>query len=297
MPRFTARYLISPPGVFGIPDGARTVVPASPSGRSVVTPVLDTRTGKVASHGSFSEYRRPEDAVRLDCSEGAMRLSVDDNFCALSIEAADPADGYRRARLAVDLLCQTLAVQFGHRFSAEFISLEDEGGVPQRVPQLDSLAVTITWYELAQTRERLAVAFEWASNGDDRARKALLYFEHACLLLEFAGTLPMLGPHASFSHGMAFLQLFKALVTIVGEPKVDRDYQRRATQLGLSPGYWNERVKPLYDVRNDEDVAHYALADPRPGAYLRRFGQATTVFQEVFAAYMQSIRPSQSPLP
>jgi hypothetical protein len=63
-----------------------------------------------------------------------------------------------------------------------------------------------------------------------------------------------------------FLQLFKALVVLVGEPGVDSDYQRRARHLDLPADFWQSRVKPLYDVRNDEDVAHYRLAEPTPGA-------------------------------
>lgn len=291
MPRFTARYLLSPPGVFGLPDNDRIVVPANPAGRDVVTPVIDTRTGRISSHGSFSEYRHPNDAIELTCDGDSVAMAFRDNFCSVEVDAANAADAHRAARQAIDLFCQALGVQFGHRFSAAFTSLEDADGLPQRVPTTDTVRFAATWYNLAEARDRLAVAFEWAVRADDRARKALLYYEHACLLFEFADTLPPFGPHAAFAHGMAFLQLFKALVSIVGEPAVDRDYQSRAARIGLPKGFWEDRVRPLYRVRNDEDVAHHALNDPQPGAFLGRFREATNVFQEAFAAYIKSLVP------
>jgi hypothetical protein len=91
-----------------------------------------------------------------------------------------------------------------------------------------------------------------------------------------------------FSLATAFLQMFKALVTIVGEAGKDADYQRRAKQMGLGADFWNSRVQPLYKVRNDSDVAHYSLETPELAAAYGQFSDAGGVFRDAFAAFMTS---------
>jgi hypothetical protein len=238
-------------------------------------------------HGSLSEYRRSEEAIRAQFSDRAVRASFEDNFMAVEIDVPDAKAAYGAAQAFAELFAQGLAVQFGIRVRAEFLFLEDDRGVPQRVPKSYQIPFGATWYNLAETRERLGTAFRWAIAADDRSRKAMLYFDHACLLADFAWTLPLTKPHAAFSYALAFLQLFKALAAIVGEPGVDRDYQRRAADLGLPTDFWSSRVKPLYLIRNDEDVAHYSLQQPEPGAFPSRFRDAAGVFKEALSAYFK----------
>jgi hypothetical protein len=287
VPLFIARYRLYPPGPFGLPDEERIVVPSDPSGRSVSAPTIHAGTGTRVGHGSLSEYRKAEEAIRADFSDGDVRISLEDNFLAVSVEASDARAAYDAARAFAELFAQALSVQFGMRFGAEFLLLEDDKGITQPVPRSYQVPFGAMWYNLAEARDRLGIAFDWAIAVDDRSRKAMLYFEHACLLTDFAWTLPLTGPHATFSYALAFLQLFKALVAIVGEPGVDRDYQRKATDLGLPADFWSSRVKPLYLIRNDEDVAHYSLETPEPGAFLDRFRDAAAVFKEALSAYFR----------
>lgn len=83
--------------------------------------------------------------------------------------------------------------------------------------------------------------------------------------------------------------MFKALTAIVGDPSSDRDYQSRCRKLGLPKTFWQEKAKPLYDIRNDDDVAHYTHTLPEPGAFLGRFSQAVAVFRESLTAYMNTL--------
>src|ERR1700752_2693661 len=290
MPLFKAHYRISPAGPFGLPDGERIVFPSNPAGRSVAAPTIHAGTGIRVAHGSLSEYRKSEEAILAQFSSGGVNVSFEDNFMTVSLEASDPKAAYEAARAFAQLFTQSFSVQFGMRFRAEFLFVEDEHGVPQRVPKSVQIPFGATWYNLSVTRDRLGIAFDWTTTADDRCRKAMLYFDHACLLAEFAWTLPLTEPHATFSYALAFLQLFKALMVIVGEPGVDRDYQRRAAELGLPADFWSLRVKPLYLVRNDEDVAHYSLQLPAPGAFLDRFREAADVFKEALSADFKTTR-------
>lgn len=289
MPRFTVKFLLAPPWVFGLPDGRATVIPASPTNREVISPSIDTRTGKVSGHGTLSEYRPAAEAVQMVSVADGIEAQCVDNFFTLKLEAADAGAADQLAGQRMDLICQGLSVLFGTRFSAQRLSIQDEAGTPQRIPTGDSVGFAIAWYNLDETRERVSTATAWAGLVDERARKALLYYEHARLLAEFADTLPAHGAHATFSHGMALLQLFKGVSTIVGEPSVDRDYQSRAISIGLPKDFWITQIKPLYVVRNEEDLAHYTLNDPDPSAYRKHFGDAVAVFRDAFTAYMRSL--------
>lgn len=281
-------FRLSPPGVFGLPDGNKVVI-AAKEGQEIYGPVLDTRTGQLVSHGTLSQYRAPEQVLTATFEEGDLKLSLNDNFLAITTEASDPQAAADRTLPYVDLFVQSLSTMYGMRFFFEFLSAEDDSGSPQVIktgPQALQL-FNLTIFNLEQLRERIAVATRWAASVDAAAKKALFYFEHACLLNEFAQTLPLTSHHASFSRAVAFLQMFKALTSIIGESGTDHDYQRRLHSLGFPKDFWPTKVKPLYAIRNDEDVAHYSHSFPEPGAFFTQFSQATSVFSEALTAYMK----------
>jgi hypothetical protein len=289
---FRLRFKLSPPAFFGLPEGDRVVVPVRPGGREIVGPTLDTRTGHLVSHGTLSEYRQPDHALNLQIPEAGCEAEFKDNFVTLGVDAPSPQAAYDEASALMETFCQALSTQYGERFSSAFLSVEDQEGTPQRIRgEHESLTMLrLTVFDLAELRARIETAFSWAQEADPVARKALLYFEHACLLHEFSMTLPPLKPHAGFSQALAFLQLFKALTALVGEPGTDRDYQSRSSSLELQKDFWLAKVKPLYTVRCDEDVAHYSLAVSEPGAFLQRFQQAAGVFREALSAYMNTAK-------
>ena len=294
MATYHIRFQLSPPAYFGLPDGEKVVVPATPAGQEVVTPVIDTWTGRIASHGTLSKYRLPPEAMTMDLRQESLQFTCHDNFATLTVDASGAQSAYNTATTAIDLFTQALTVQFGDRFTSEYLGIEDEHGTPLRIARPFQVSLgTTAFYNLHELRDRLTTAFGWTLSADPKSRKALLYFEHACILKDVAATLPPMGPHAGFTQALAFLQLFKALVTIVGEPGKDRDYQSRFVSLGLPASFYEERVKPLYLIRNDEDVAHYSLAVPDYGTFLGRFLAAGTSCRDALAAYMTAIRPSR----
>jgi hypothetical protein len=73
----------------------------------------------------------------------------------------------------------------------------------------------------------------------------------------------------------------------LGEPCVDSDYQNRFLRFGLTKGYWQDRVRPLQDVRNDFDVAHYSLSPGDIERVEKSFAVAGTVCREVLQAYVK----------
>lgn len=288
MPSYRFLFRLGPPGYFGLPEADKLVVPAQPGGRQLVSPVLDTRTGQLVSHGTLSQYRAPDRALAANIKSEGLSLSITDNFLEVITEAERAQLAADRVLANVDLLLQSLTSMYGDRFFASLLSAEDSQGVPQAV-QTGPKAVQLlkaTLFNIEELRDRVTRAADWASNADTAAKKALFYFEHACLLNEFAQTLPLTSPHVAFSRALAFLQLFKALTSIVGDPSSDRDYQSRCKRLGLAKDFWQTKARPLYDIRNEEDVAHYSHTFPEPGAFLAKYSQAVSVFREALEAHM-----------
>lgn len=258
-------------------------------------PVLDTRTGQLVSHGTLSQFRSPDQVLNAATTTKDFSLSILDNFLELIINHAEHVqDATDKTLSFIDLLLQSLSSLYGERFFYTLLSVEDANGIPQPL-QTKHLQIQIfqaTFYNIDELKERFIQATEWALAADKIVKKALFYFEHACLLNEFSQTLPAMSPHASFSRALAFLQLYKALTSIVGDPSSDKDYQSRCRKIGLAKDFWQLKVKPLYDVRNDEDVAHYSHSIPEPGAFHAKYFEAVTVFREAIGAYMSTNKNS-----
>lgn len=182
------------------------MVPVKPGGE-IIGPILDTRTGQIVSHGTQSQYRSPEIAASTNIEVGDFSVSLNDNFLVIVCHASSSEAAVQLVVPYVDLLVQSLTSMYGQRFSASFLSAEDESGVPQKV--MFSLTTRqlfkVTIYNTEEISERVATAARWAAIVDDVAQKALFYFEHACLLQEFSESLPLLSPHAAFSRALAFL--------------------------------------------------------------------------------------------
>jgi hypothetical protein len=252
---------------------------------------LDTFSGQLVSHGTLPLYRQADQRVSAALTTPQFSVSIHDNFLDVGARGADPQSVADEVLAYVDTLIQALSSMYGERFVASLLVAEDETGAQQSVRvvprKMQLFAATV--YNTTELSERFVKAATWATAADDVARKALFYFEHACLLNEFSQTLPLSGPHAAFSRASAFLQLFKALTALIGDPSSDRDYQSRCRSLGLQRDFWQVRAKPLYDVRNEDDVAHYTHELPEPGAFMAQYSQAVSVFRDALGAHMNTL--------
>lgn len=290
MQNFKLLFRLTPTGYFGLPDGDRIVVPVR-EGREIIGPSLDVRSGHLVANGTQSEFRPEDGCASAVFSVKGLQAVLRDNFLELALVASDMQSAVSLGESYAASLARGLSVMHRERFSTEFLSVEgDAGNVHGPSPQSNPTLLRVTSYHIPELNDRFLQASEWAVSFDTRACKALFYFEHACLLNEFAQSLPFAGPHAAFSRALAFLQVYKALTSIIGDPSSDRDYQSRCKRLGLGKDFWSERAKPLYVVRNQSDVAHYSEFLPEPGAFLETYAQACIVFAEAFTGHMSMLK-------
>jgi hypothetical protein len=287
MASFRVQFVLKPTAPFGVPDGDVLVLPAR--AQTIEGPAIHMKSGVVSSHGTLSVFRDKDQALKTKASRASTTLEMLDNYGTLTLESSSVEAGLREAQQLVEFLCDSLSIHTGQRFSGIVQFIEDEQGqaYTPRGPTVLPLSTT-TQYDVAQLDTQMRASFEWASLGDERLEKTFLYAEHSFLLNEFAQQQGYLDKQAGFSRGLAFLQLFKALAVLLGEKGQDSDYQRRFRELGLPSGFWNERVEPLYKIRNDEDVAHYRLSPLEPTAFMGEFRRALAVLKEVIEAHVET---------
>jgi hypothetical protein len=285
--RVKAVFLISPPGPFGLPDGNHVVVPAP---AQIYSPVIDTNSGLVVSHGTLSRYRNEDEGIKEQVTVGAVALHFHDNYVTTDVEASDEKDGLERSRTAVVRLLRHLMIDQGGFFTASLMQHEVVGR-KARVASQPTMTFSMSVYNLDELRGRIRAAAEGASHTDDRLDRALLYFEHARFLHKLSSDPTLTARHRNYLVASSFLFLWKAITTILGEPGTDRDYQRRFREYGLPDDFWREKVQPLKAVRDAADVAHYELDAAAIARPVASFGAAEQVCREVFRAYTSHLLP------
>ncbi len=283
---------VSPAGPFGVPDGSRIIVPGVP-GRQIVGPAVHVRTMRPFGYGTLPEYRRDDDAVKVEMEHEGVHLHVQDNYFVFAVAAEDVRSAYRVVKPVIERLMRILTMEHGGRFSYEgdYVEGEDESLAPwpegKKVTMFEG-----TMYNTRDLQDRITEGFPRAFSADVRCDRALAYFENAIALRDLAVAAAFDSTRASMLQALAFLQLWKALTTILGEPGTDKDYQRRFKDYGLPENYWKDTIEPLNRIRNDEDVAHYSLSESTAAEVAKVFGEAVVACQTVLRAYISHLQPS-----
>jgi hypothetical protein len=290
MPFFQAYFLLEPPSFFGLPEGNKTVVKVSDG--PISGPWLDPQTMLTFGHGTLSNFRKSDEALSVSAEYADITFRIDDNYVLLAFDAADEVEGRTRALTIMRRMVRLLTAE--HSCLFDFVPRQFEiDGLPKRWPLDTNVQVmSATIYDLHEMKQRLERSIPRSLLVDERLDKALQYLEHGWFLYtvrEHArGT-----RHHAMVIASAFLQLWKAVTTLLGEPDTDADYQRRHRSYGLPRQFWEDRMKPLYRVRNEDDVAHYSLSMDQP-ALDSTFSQAAVVCRDAIAAYSDRLLKEMS---
>jgi hypothetical protein len=289
----TVTFEISPPGVFGLEEPHTTVTPPT-SKRVPLGLILDTKEGKVIDRSrESSTYRKEGDKINLSLSLGGTCCRVLDNIITLAVEAEDYGEAYGKACSLVNVFLQHLAARQGLPFKARTLRVEGAQGsypVPMHVP-LGSLRV----YNLAKLAKDIKdVESSWSCS-DERLARAIEYFEHALLLFEIArGLLHCSAGHYGLCISESFLNLWKCVTSIVGDPSKRKDtYRTRCDQLGLDEAE-KQALTRITRLRNDYDVAHYSLSPDRIRVVQQEFGKAARIASGIVCQYSQHLRKGQT---
>jgi hypothetical protein len=286
--KFEITFEISPAGVFGVPEEGGTVLPARPG--SYPGAPIHTGTLTIVGHGTLSEYRQENQAIALLLHLGNIEGRIQDNFMFLQVEASTSHEGYDTVVDVLERFLQHLSVSQRRPFMYKPLIIESEDGKLYPVPKVLSLG-SVTHYHLEQLSKDIQEAEAACFLEDAVLDRALQYFEHALLLNEKRGQIaPTLSRHYRYLISAVFLNLWKAVSVIVGDPSHDRDYQRRYRQFGFDYQFFTSKIQHLNSLRNSYDVAHYSLDENLLKEVDDNVGEAQNIASEVLRRYRDYIR-------
>lgn len=276
---------LHPQYLFGLPDDKKFIGPAgkpisgpvSPDG----SPYLDPMVSSV--------IRTENERVTAMLKIGDMQVEVADNKLRFTIEAESPDGAARKLELQLNRLTGLLSLRLGagRRITWEIIDATfDEMKVymPSLVLRIDAY-----FYGLREIEKILGDISAVLTNlpQDERLDQSMRYFKVAEELSALIQETDRPLSEAVILAPGCFLQYWKAIATITGDPSRDKDYQSRHRVYGLPSNYYLTAIQPLNDIRNNFDVAHVTSPDMPLIATKENVQNARRVAVEVIEAYVQ----------
>jgi len=294
---FTAVFRVFPSFMFGLPDEDKVV---SPTGRK--TTYRDHQYnihGEIIEYGTLSEYRQENDAISISTRIGVNRLEVRDNIFSLVVESGDQFEARKRARAIFDRFILHVSLERMALYRTQLIQLRDSSG--RLYPEPEGKGRGFYFYNLSKMSSKILIAAGRADIDDQVLNKALAYFQHSQFLFdsyfhhekgETTYRREQREPLSSISLAItsAYLSLWKGITVILGDPSSDKDYQSRFRDLGFPKSYWTEKVRPLYDIRNKYDVAHYSLDAEAIDKVREAYSLAERICRECIVKYVDNKR-------
>jgi hypothetical protein len=221
---------------------------------------VGSRFRKVA-WGSVSVYRQPDAKLNEALDLGEVKGRIVDNYAFLTVEADDADEAKAKLVTLVDRMLQHLALKYNVPLTYNGVIMQDEAGNQYPIRSASMRVADFRGYDLDELRNEVQQIQAYVALNDERLDRALTYFEHAVWLFEQRSQQgDVRSRHAAQVASSIFLNLWKAITTIVGDP-AERDYQSRYKKLGLDYRFFKERIDKVTRMRNDLDVAHHHL-DP-----------------------------------
>ncbi len=287
---------INPLGLFGISEPGKPVLQVGRDERVGMTG--DLRDLNRIGYGAASQDRPDEKAIHMTLALGNTVMELRDNEARLTTDAPDMYKGHEQIIRELDKFIRHLSLNQQCLFTYNPLTLSAEDGQELQLPQ--SLRLQATRYNLERLERDIKEAANFQHLSDTRLDRALQYLQLA--LFEFEEERKMETVTATFDRrdirdwhiALPFLNLWKALTVIVGDPSRDKDHQRRYRKLGFDHKFYEEKIKPLHDLRNDYDTAHSSL-DETVIARVRRYfpeGQQTVI--EVIQHYREYLTSLES---
>ena len=285
--KFEITFEISPSGAFGLPELQKTILPSKPG--KYYGDEFHTKTFVRTGYGSLPKYRKEEEAINLSLDFGDTKGSIRDNFIKIILDSDNSSNAYEIATNTLDKFLQHLAVSQKRVFTAKPLIIESENGKIYQVPQYLTIS-SVTIYDLERLSKDIKECQSLCFLDDERLNKALKYFEHAKILYEKRNEIAdPLSRHHRYLISSIFLNLWKSVSTIIGDPSRRKDgYQKRYREIGFDINY-KSKIDRLKDLRDDYDVAHYNLSEESIDEVEKSFGEAENITAEILNQYRKHL--------
>ncbi len=192
----------------------------------------------MVGHGTLSNYRIPEEALDAKITLGRSSGEFHDNFLTLDVDAGTSNEALEIATEELQRFFRRLTLNQGRAFSWRVLVVEDEEKRIYRLPATLELA-SVSVYSTSKLKDDIEDSQTDLRTSDERTERALEYYEHAVFLYENRLQIaPLQSHHFRLLISAVFLNVWKAVTAVIGDPSTDKDYQRRYRQLGFDDEFF-----------------------------------------------------------
>jgi hypothetical protein len=289
---FRVHFDVNPPYAFGLESDEVDAVPKG------VDPVfhadLEHRTTWLKREDGSLTQRTDAEALRTSFSLNDKTFSAADNRFIVSLYSSDAKRAIEEARLELQRVLRYLSTLMkGPAFAFAVQPLFVEEGA-KILPAQDWFSGRRFFvFDNAATASELKHIGDLLSGipHDRRLDQALEYFVLGDELASLASDWESDERDRAIAP-LRFLQYWKALTTIIGDPSRSPNFQSRPKQLGLKRHFFRQHIKPLQDLRNDFGVAHIADISAVRIVGSHQAAECRSAAAEVIGAYVQNLKAS-----
>lgn len=286
MKNFKITFEIHPASQFGLPQGKTTVLPSKPN-RHYFSDSYHTQTMTKIGYGSLSKYRSDNEKIKYSFSFNGLGISIEDNFLFVNIESSNQNEAYEKAKHECENFINHLSINHGALFVLKPVLIESDDGIHYPIPKYLNL-INVTIYNLENLKNSIIDTRKCLNLSDQRLDRAITYYRYAKFLFEKRNEISNpLSEHYGQIISSVFLNLWKSVSSILGDPSKseDSDYQKRYKELGFDSSFFKTKVEKIRKLRNNYDVAHYALSNSEIEKIQENFGEADEIALIVIKGY------------
>jgi hypothetical protein len=257
---YEVTFRVDPPYPFGLPHPGYMVVPHDEEWRMNFD--HDLGAGWATRLDGTDSTRRANQILRAEIVVRGIRVRARDNIFTVRLPSNSRETAVEEARKVLEMLLRTVCTYWenpGFDFVTRALRVFNDGRVSERERDLRG---GLYVYDTRQFAELLSESAALIEPGlyDQRLTRALKYFGLGDDLLRMKSDTDEEDDRLLAITPLRFLQYWKSIAVILGDPSKDRDHQSRPNKLGLGRHFFRQRIKPLDELRNNFDVAH--VTDP-----------------------------------
>lgn len=293
--KFEVTYVLHPSSRFGLPEEDFTVYPAKWSAKmgEIVLATIDPQTLR-PTYAVLSRYREPEDSVNVDLVLPGATATVRDNNLVLTLQATDFPSAQMAARKVMDALLARLSLTTGIPFHREVLKFSSADG--RLMPGLGKWSIHAVAFNTEELTAQIRQAEALSNISEPALERALAYFQHASLLLYRRETiLDEFESQGGLLLASVFLNLWKAITAVIGEPGAGDSPEKRCETIGLPADFYRTQIRPIARARHTYDVAHYSLDPEAIKKAELAFRDGAGVARTVLSAYADYLRKGGAP--
>lgn len=258
MNNYRITFEIQPSGWFGLPDGNNIVMPSAEF-KIHISP----ETNRVRMI-TLSKFRSESEIIKLEGNYNDIKIEIIDNHIIFFLSEVNPEKAYFKSVDILITLLKVLQINSKRGFlryqRLEIVENNKQIYFPQETGKLNNFNLIV--YNIEKLKSALFESFKQINYLDEKIKRFLEYYDRGTFLMSLLGNDELNSiRYQNYLNSEIFINFYKAISVILGDPSIDKDYQSRYKSFGFDLNFFTNELEPLRTIRNNFDVAHYTLQD------------------------------------